>query len=241
MPVASAVAIARPLWQTGREGVWGIRGGFPWKGGPLMTSDASRSEEELTRRYAQGEGEALAELFERHELVLRARVRKLLPPALRRRLSISDILQESRIVCLESHERFEDRGPGAFRRWALGITEKKALRAVQRHRDAAMRSVAREVTRGERVPTGLVAGASPTPSQVAIGRETSDQIRRALESLGEDDRTVLRLHRDDGYPLAEVASRMGRSYEAVKKLYGRAAARFVRRFAEIREEDGDDA
>jgi RNA polymerase sigma-70 factor (ECF subfamily) len=198
--------------------------------------DDPLSEETLTRRFAQGDAAALCALFERHDLLLRARAERVLPASLRRRVSVSDILQESRIAALETHERFEPEGAGAFRRWALGIVENKAQRAVQQHRTAAKRSSAREVTRSARAATGEIAGRSPSPSQVAIGRETADQIRRAFESLSADDREVLRLHRDEGLALAEVAQRMGRSYEAVKKLYGRAAARFAGRFAEICEE-----
>lgn len=196
--------------------------------------DDPLSEEALTRRFVEGDGDAVAELFARYELLLRARAKRLLTPEVRRRVSISDIVQESQIAVLESRDRFEHRGPGAFRRWALGIVEKRAMKAMQHHRSVGMRSVTRDVTRAERPATSLHAGASPTPSQVAIGRETAVLAERAFAALSDDDRSVLTLHRDQGLSLEEVAERMGRSYAATKKLYGRAAARFAQRFLSLR-------
>ena len=52
-------------------------------------------------------------------------------------------------------------------------------------------------------------------------------------------KTVLRLARNEGLSLREVAGQMGRSREAVKKLYGRALERFVEHFERLRGKDDD--
>ena len=59
-----------------------------------------------------------------------------------------------------------------------------------------------------------------------MGEELAHRAQRALERLSDDYRCVLRLVQVEGTNLREVAEVMGRSYEAVKKLYGRAITRF---------------
>ena len=51
-----------------------------------------------------------------------------------------------------------------------------------------------------------------------------------MASLPPDYREVLRLAREEDLSLREVAERMGRSREAIKKLYGRALLRFKEAF-----------
>ena len=199
-----------------------------------MRASESAPEDDLVRRFREGDGDALCRLFERHERVLRAQIARLLPRDVRRRVSISDVLQESRIAALERCRDFEPRGGGDFRNWALGIARNKALRAVQRHGQVAMRSVRREVTRPARAETGQFHGQAPTPSQLAIAAELAELARRAMASLRPDDREILRLTREEQLTLREAAERMGRSREAAKKLYGRALTRFADALNELR-------
>jgi RNA polymerase sigma factor (sigma-70 family) len=181
----------------------------------------------LLARARSGDSRALALLMRRHEAALRARIRRLLPARLLRRLAVSDILQETRITAHERMGEFEERGEDSFRHWILAIAERKARREVQRHVGVHMRSLGREVTQGQRLPTGQFVGGWPTASEVAMAEETAEMARRALAELSEDDQTILRLCREEGLAFREAAERMGRSYEATKKLYGRALARFA--------------
>ena len=78
--------------------------------GPRERTD--RPEEELQQRLVAGDVEALARLFETYVPVIAARVRRLVPASILRRVSVSDVLQEVRIVAMEQCREFEDRGPG---------------------------------------------------------------------------------------------------------------------------------
>jgi DNA-directed RNA polymerase specialized sigma24 family protein len=49
-----------------------------------------------------------------------------------------------------------------------------------------------------------------------------------LKGLPEDYRRILELVQFEGLTLRDAAGRMGRSYEAAKKLYGRALSRFAK-------------
>jgi RNA polymerase sigma-70 factor (ECF subfamily) len=74
---------------------------------------------------------------------------------------------------------------------------------------------------------GLVAPLS-SPSQRAVRHEQTAWLAQALERLPTDYREVLVLHHLEECDFPEVARRMGRSVEAVKKLWARALARLRR-------------
>ena len=196
-------------------------------GPPAMTTGCDSSDEELIRLAAQGEDDAFARLFERHAPALRRRIRRLLPSNVGRKVSASDILQEARIVAFRRLGEFEVRETGSIRQWLDRIATLKLKEAIKRHVKAAKRDVRREVTRGNRPDTDYLPGRFASPSQAAIAAETRANIQRALEALPEDYRVVLRLAREEQLKLREVAERMGRSREAVKKLYARALSRFA--------------
>lgn len=162
------------------------------------------------------------DLFDRHVESLRALVRRRLPDALRKKVGESDIIQDSYLVALKALPRFEPRGEGAFEAWLREIVARRIHEEIRRYAGTAKRNAALEVT-GDRRPEP--AGRLPTASQAAIGRETLDRIRRAMEDLPDAQREVVRLLHDEGLGLAEAADRVDRSPEAVRKLYSRALAR----------------
>jgi len=182
----------------------------------------------LIRRFRAGDEEAFRELFDRHLDALRGRVARDLPVNLRRRVSVSDVLQETRIVAYGRREDFDDRGEGAFRRWLLGIVDNKLKEAIRRH-GARRRAVVREVSRPHRPPTEQVMGGGASPSGIAAFGERVERARAAMAKLPDHYAEVLRLALQEGLALGEVADRIGCSREAAKKLYGRA----VRRMREL--------
>jgi RNA polymerase sigma factor (sigma-70 family) len=201
-----------------------------------VEADLTPDEEELIRRYRNGDGDALCVLFDRYDSVLRARAARFLPSRLRRRHSIADVLQEARMVAFDRRADFEPRDDASLRNWLLEIVTRKARRAVQRHDGAAMRSARREVTRAQRAATGQIRADLPSPSQVAIASELAELVERAMRSLPEHHREVLDLAIRDQRNLKEIAVLTGRSYDAVKKAYGRALARLMRTLRDLRGE-----
>ncbi len=190
-----------------------------------MTPDGRPSEEELVRRFREGDDSALQLLLERNADTLQDSVLKRMPAYLKRRLAVSDVIQETHIAVLGSRREFEFRGNGSFRNWLLTIADNKIRNAIQAHLRAAKRSARREVSRDQRPDTGLVAGRDATPSEVAMGAELAHLARDALRTLPPDYRRVLELS-GQHTTLKEVAARMGRSHAAVRQLYGRALARY---------------
>jgi len=89
------------------------------------------------------------------------------------------------------------------------------------------------VSRGARPATAAFAGEGPSPSQAAIAAELQEIARKAMAVLTDEQREVLRLAREERLPLREVAARLGRSYEATKKLHGRALLRLTEEFERL--------
>ena len=197
---------------------------------------AIANDQELIARIKAGDEDAYRILFERYSGALRRRVERLLPRTIQRKVSVSDVMQEARLTAFERISHFEHRGEGSFRKWLQRIAENKVLAEVQRYAGTKKRAVQREVSRGHRPDTANVVGQHPSPSQVAIGAEQKELARQAMEMLPPDYREVLRLALEERLRLREVAERMNRSRDAVKKLYGRALCRFKDTFDRLRGE-----
>jgi RNA polymerase sigma-70 factor (ECF subfamily) len=199
--------------------------------GPGERTD--RVDEELLRRLASGDVEPLAQLFETYVPAIAARVRRNVPASVLRRVSVSDILQEVRIVAMERCREFEHRGPGSLRNWLLTIADLKIKEIIRRHVGTAKRDAGREVTRGRRPDTHDMRDAGTSPSQHAIAHELADLVRSALEALPPEQAEAIRLVRDEHLTLKEVAERLGKSHEAVKKIYGRGLLRLKQEFERL--------
>src|SRR5262249_12605255 len=86
---------------------------------------------------------------------------------------------------------------------------------LERELQADLEESSRALDRG-------LASPQPSPSQGAARREQSVLLASALERLPPDYRQVLVLRHLEALTFPEVAERLGRSVEAVKKLWARA-------------------
>lgn len=184
---------------------------------------------ELFACARQGDEDAYRELYRRYAGVVRAQVLKQMPARLRRRVTVSDVLQETFATAFAKIGEFEGPHEDSFRRWLARIAELKVQRCARDHLDAARRAAGREVSREHRPATGMVAGREPSPSAHAIAGETGEALRRAMAELSEDYRRILCLVHDEGLSVSDAGARMDRSAEAARKLYGRAVSRLAER------------
>ena len=197
-----------------------------------MDESKQTTDEHLFASFRDGDETALATLFERHRGRVAGMLGRRVPNGLRRRVSVSDVLQEVELAVFRRQSVFEDRGAGSFRRWYFAIAENKLREELRRHGGVQKRAAHNEVSRGGRPETGQFHGAAPSPSQVAIASEFRAQIETVLATLSADHRRVLELTRLSGMTLAEAARELGRTREATKKLYGRAFVRFQAAYRE---------
>lgn len=187
--------------------------------------------------FRAGGEDAFEVLFDRFARVLAHRIRDRLPDRIRHRVSVADVMQETRLAAHQGLGDLAAEDLTGLRAWLLGIADRKAIDLQRRHDQAARRSVRREVPRSARPETRALPGRSDTPSQVAMAGEAADAAQRARASLPADYREVILLVREQGLSIQEAARHMGRSYEATKKLYGRAFCRFKDLFDALRGDD----
>jgi RNA polymerase sigma-70 factor, ECF subfamily len=204
-------------------------------------SDDSRTvpDEALVERTLAGDERSFETLFGRHEPVLRARLRNVVSAPLRRKVSVSDILQEARLAAYQACASFEPRGDGSVRAWLLRIAELKAYEAIRRFTGVAKRNAAREESGGSHGPAGQLVGREPSPVDGAIAGEFQAALIRAMSRLPDDHREILNLVGVKGMSFVEAGERMARSREAVRKLYGRALSSFTHFLAAERGSDGE--
>lgn len=165
----------------------------------------------LVKRARDGDESARGRLLEhlRPRLVLWCSSR--MSPALRAKVEPEDLAQE---VLLALHKGLDqyDGSPGrAFYAWMFRVAENR-IRDSAEHFGAQKR-------RSHPLPNPP---SQTTPSMFAVREESFARLRRAVEQLPDDYRTVIRLRRFEELDVPVIAEQMGRTPNAVRVLYCRA-------------------
>jgi len=174
------------------------------------------SDEHLMRRYVDGDAAAFDELFRRYE-------RRAFAYFLRRTRCpdrAQDLYQE---LFLRIHRSRDDFDPHRrFAPWLFQIAHHLLIddeRRVHRARELA-------------IPATELESAATEPGDPVAERE---QLARMLEGLAADEIDLLVAAKGEGVGYAELASRLGRSVDAVKKAASRTLQR-LRAAAHARQE-----
>jgi RNA polymerase sigma-70 factor, ECF subfamily len=180
----------------------------------------SDEETQLLTDARAGDRAAYDGLVARLEPRVRAFVLSRIHPEARPRLDLDEIVQDTFVRAYESLRSFRGDDMPTFSRWLMGIARIAVIRAA-RPPGAGHLGLGDDVIEG---------GASPS---AALRRdERFERLQSSLDSLSGDYREVLYLARIEGLSMQEIADRMGRSPEAVKKLFGRALAKLRERFGD---------
>lgn len=197
-----------------------------------MNSEASELND-LVRRAAAGDPEAVNELFTRYRDRLCAMVRLRLNRRLQGRVDPSDVVQEA---YLEISKGLADylRAPSMpFFLWLRYITGQKLIAVHRHHLGAQMRDAEQEVSlyRGALPQASSVSlaaqllGRFTTASQAAVRAEAQIQVQEALNSMDAMDREVLVLRHFEMLTNAETAEVLGIKKSAASNRYVRALNR----------------
>lgn len=185
------------------------------------------------RRYPPGV-EAIAEHLARERPRLVAELQRNAGWLLRHE-SAEDLAQGVVVRVLEAADGFEDRGDAAFRRW-LRAAARQHLADRARYWKAGKRDAGRLLRLVAGQPESGVSARALDPSapqtgpvSFAVRREMLEIAFRALRTLSERDRELVRL-RLDGVAPADIAERLGLGYDAAQRGALRAQERFARAF-----------
>lgn len=146
----------------------------------------------------------------------------------------ADAVQETFLHAVRDFAQFRGTSDRELAGWLREILAARLADLVRRYcgtqgRDVRLeRTLQAELDQSSQVLDGGLVANFSSPSQQAARHEQAAWLAQALERLPEDYRAVLVLHHLEGCGFPEVARRLGRSVEAVKKVWARALARLRR-------------
>jgi RNA polymerase sigma-70 factor (ECF subfamily) len=182
---------------------------------------------QLVALAKEGDETALNQLCKVYGERVRWIVRLRMGEELRSKLESMDLVQD---VLLSALKDFRYQDEGDFLRWLSRIAENRLRDNVDKlHADK--RDIRKEVrfdnygprtegrSFGERGPVDAT-----TPSVIMSRKEELDELARAIEELKPEYKEVIILTKIEGLSYKEISNRLGKSDEAVRKLFTRAMA-----------------
>jgi RNA polymerase sigma-70 factor (ECF subfamily) len=175
-----------------------------------------------------GDRDALGAALDRCRPYLLAIANRHLNPALQAKGGASDIVQQTFLEAQRDFARFHGSSTEELQAWLKQLLLHNATDFARGFQETDKRRADREVglpgTSTSDAGGGLAAD-TPSPSANAAAEEQADRLRQALETLPEDYRQVIVWRYQEEHSFAEIAQRMERSENAVRKLWFRAIER----------------
>jgi RNA polymerase sigma-70 factor (ECF subfamily) len=173
----------------------------------------STSDRSLLRRLAGGQETAADVLYRRYADRIRALARARLPDHVHARLDADDVVQSVFRAFFESARRGLYQVPDGESLWRLlAVVTVNKVRSLHAYHAAARRDARATVGWGGE-ETALITDPESDLMELAV--------RDVMEQLPEPERTVVEL-RLEGYEVAEIATRTGRSKRSVERSLQKA-------------------
>jgi RNA polymerase sigma-70 factor (ECF subfamily) len=191
----------------------------------------SAEPERLMALARAGDASALGRLLELYANYLGLMARLQVGRRLQGKVDPSDLVQETFLEAHRDFPRFRGHSELEFLGWLRQILTRNLANSVRRFYGTQARdlNLERELTREfdeswRMLDGGLVANQS-SPSHQASRREQAVLLANALQQLPADYREAIVLRHLEGLSFPDVARRMGRTEDSVKKLWARALSR----------------
>jgi RNA polymerase sigma-70 factor (ECF subfamily) len=193
----------------------------------VMRPDA----EQLLRLAREGGGDAKGNLLDVYRGYLTLLARLQVGRRLQGKADASDLVQETFLQAHRCFAQFRGTTEAEIAAWLRQILASRLAKLVWRYHGAQRRDVRlerelqQEMAQSSRLlDRGLMAPQS-SPSKQAARREQGLLLADSLDRLPEDYREVLVLRHLEGLTFPEVAARLGRTVESVRKIWIRGLAR----------------
>lgn len=199
--------------------------------GPEDHDAASRSVEELLVKARTDEGTVRGELFQLYRNYLTILATTQLDRRLQRRLSPSDLVQETMLAAHRDFPQFRGGSERELLAWLRQILINCLYRAIDVHVKSKRRDIRCEVSI-EQISANLdrsavnfanvLADRGQSPSQPLQERERAVMLANQLAKLRPQYRDVIVLRNLQGLSFDEIAERMEKNAGAVRMLWVRA-------------------
>jgi RNA polymerase sigma-70 factor (ECF subfamily) len=195
--------------------------------------------EQLIRRAARGDREAVDELLAKHRDRLRRMVAIRMDKRLAARVDPSDIVQEALAAAWQKLPDYFHQARLPFYPWLRQLAWERLIGAHRRHVAVKARSVTREEHEELALPDHsavqlaarlMMSGSSP--SGLMIRKELRARVQQVLSQLSAPDREVLVLRYLEQLSTAEAAAILGLTLDGTKSRQRRALERFSKLLAD---------
>jgi RNA polymerase sigma-70 factor (ECF subfamily) len=187
--------------------------------------------EDLLQQARAGDTAALGRLLQKYRTYVRFLARQQISRRLQGKVDPSDLVQETFLGAARDFAQFRGSTEKEFLAWLRQVLACLLANLVRRYHGTQKRDVRLEqqleveLTESSQGLGGGLVDAQPSPSQQADQREQWLLVLRALERLPERDRELLALRHLEELSFPEVARRLGRTLDSVKKQWPRALFR----------------
>jgi RNA polymerase sigma factor (sigma-70 family) len=183
----------------------------------------------LVRSAKAGDRSAWAELHRRFEPVLRRRIGPRIGPLLRAHMEDSDdVVQSLWREAFVDLKHFEPRGEGSFLNWMTQLAKNKLASKVEFYRADKRAGGAKASSSEAKSVLAALSARGIGPATSAGNREEQEHLRRALEKLPDDQRTILRMFWFERVRQSEIGKRLEIGEDAARKRLARAEAALLK-------------
>ena len=199
-----------------------------------MTAPRATRREQFEASFARaqaGETQALGDLLDSYRSYLRLLVSSQISNRLGRRVSPSDVVQDTMLAAHRDFADFRGDNTEQFTAWLRAILSRNLFRAIERHIKAEKRDVRREVSLDAIAKSvdsssiklaDLLSADQSTPSRLISRGEESRLVVELMDQLPEHYQRVIMLRNFDNLRFEEVAEKMDRTSTATRLLWLRA-------------------
>lgn len=142
---------------------------------------------------------------------------------LKRKLGVSDIVQQSMVNVVRGFDDFRGDSEGEFKAWLKAVLRNEIHR-IRRDYGREKRDVSREkpLDFSKNGIKGSLTSPESSPVSKVINHERLFRMREAIKQLSPDDAKVVRLRSLERLSFKEIAPQLNRSVDATTKLWYRA-------------------
>lgn len=198
-----------------------------------MTNTANANPSDLIQRARNGDSSSLSELIHGYRPYLKLLARVQRDERLKAKLDDSDLVQEVSTLAVRDFETFCGTTEAEFAAWLRTITARVAAMSIRhftmQRRDIQLeRQLQAEIDNTSRLISEKFTSREATPSERTLQREQAVLLAEALDQLPDHYREVVILRDFEGLPVAQIAERLDRTPDAIRKISARAMLRIRR-------------